>query len=71
MKAETARKLAIRQSQIMERYDYWSYADLLADFDNNEELMLEYIVRQTLEYPEMIISGMLDTMECMLDEMEV
>ena len=69
MKAEMARKLAIRQSQIMERYDHWSYADLLADFDNNEELMLEYLVKQTIECPELIISGMLDTMECMVDEL--
>lgn len=70
MKVETARKLAIRQAQTMERYDHWAYADLLADFDNNEELLLEYLAGQTLNYPDMIISGMLDTMEQMLEELE-
>lgn len=71
MNAEMARKLAVRQAQTMERYDHWSYADVLADFDNNEELLLEYLAKQTQECPEVIIDGMLNTMEQMLEEMEV
>lgn len=70
MKAETARKLAVRQAQTMERYDHWAYADLLADFDNNEELLLEYLVKQTQDCPEIIIDGILNTMEQMLEELE-
>lgn len=70
MKEVDARRLAVRMSQVMERYDHWSYADLLADFDNNEELLLEYQAKMILENPDMVFDGMLDTMEKMIEEME-
>lgn len=64
-----ARQIAIRQMQLMDRYDPWNYADFLADFDNNEELAAEYVAKQILENPVMMFNGLLDTMECMLDEL--
>ena len=69
MKPEIARKLAIRMSQIMERYDKYAYADTLLDYDNSEELMLEDLVGQIESRPEIVFEGMLNTMEQMLDEM--
>ena len=70
MKPEIARSLAVRISMIMERWDHWGYADTLADFDNNEELLLESTVKDISENPAMVMSYLLETMECMLDKME-
>jgi len=71
MKPEMARKLAIRMSQILERYDYYGYKDLLYDYDDSEELMLEDLVGQILSRPEIVFDGMLNTMEQMLSDIEM
>ena len=71
MKPEIARGLAIRISQIAERWDHWGYADTLADYDNNEELLLEQSVKDLTEEPEVVISYLLETMECMLDGLDM
>lgn len=71
MTEKQASSLSIRISQIMDRWDPWSYADTLADFDDNEELLLEYEVKQLLENPAMVIDALLETMECMLEKMEM
>ena len=70
MKPEMARKLAVRMSQVMERYDHWGYQDLLGDYEDSEELMLEELMMQMSNTPEIVFSGMLDTMEQMLDDIE-
>ena len=70
MKESEARGLAVRTVQLMERLDHWNYADLLADFDNNEELLLECQAKMIKEKPEIVFSGLLTTMEKMLEEME-
>lgn len=70
MKPEIARKLAIRMSEIMERYDQYAYADTLMDYDDSEELMLEDLVGQIESRPDIVFDGMLRTMEQMLDELE-
>ena len=69
MKPEIARSLALRLSQTMERWDPYGYADTVADYDNNEELLLEQTVKELTEMPEVVINYLLETMECMLDEM--
>jgi hypothetical protein len=71
VKEAEARAIAIRQMQLMDRYDHWSYADFIADFDNNEELAAEYVVKQIMENPYSMFDGLLDTMEQMLEELEV
>ena len=70
MKPEIARSLAIRMSQIMERYDHYAYADTLMDYDDSEELMLEDLVGQIESRPDIVFDGMLRTMEQMLDELK-
>lgn len=70
MKPEIARQLAIRESEITARYNFFGWSDILSDYGDNEELMLEALTKQTLEYPEIVISGLLDAMEVMLDELE-
>ena len=71
MRIEHARALTIRISQIMERWDPWSYADMIADFGDSEEHMLEYQVNELMNNPVHVIEGLLDTMECMLEKMEM
>ena len=71
MKQEMARKLAIHIAQIMERYDHWGYADALGDYEDSEELFLEDLVGQILTNPEKVIGDLLDTMDAMLEDMEV
>ena len=66
-----ANSLSIRISQIMDRWDPWGYADTLADFDNNEELVLEYQAKALQEHPAMVIDSLLETMECMLEKLEL
>ena len=71
MKPEIARGLACRISSVMERWDPYGYADTVADFDNNEELLLEQNMRELSEVPEVVINYLLETMECMLDKMDM
>ena len=71
MKPEIARALAIRISSLYERWDPYGYADTVADYDNNEEYLLEDSVGELMTHPEIVINYLLETMECMLDEMEV
>jgi len=71
MKPEMARKLAIHIAQVMENYDHWSYYDALGDYDDSEELFLEDLVGQILTNPEKVIGDLLDTMDAMLEDMEV
>ncbi len=66
MKPEIARILALRISQMMEILDPYSYADVVADYDNNEEVLLEHTVKEISETPEVVISYLLDTMDSML-----
>lgn len=67
MTGTKARELAIRISQFYENDDPWSYADVLADFDNNEELVLECTTAQLVDCPELVIEYLLDTLENMED----
>lgn len=69
MKPEIAKRLAIRIAETMERWDPYSYADTVADYDNNEVLLLEQTVKDLTETPEVVINYLLETMDCMLDEM--
>jgi len=71
MKPEIARGLACRISALMERWDPYGYADAVADYDNNEELLLEQNMKELSETPEIVISYLLETMECMLDKMDL
>lgn len=71
MKSEIARGLACRISMLMDRWDPYGYADTLADYDNNEELLLEHTARELSESPEVVVSYLLETMECMLNNMDM
>lgn len=71
MKDVEARRLSIRIAQVAERWDHWSFMDTLADFDNNEELLLEYQAKEISENPVMVFDWLLEVMECMLDNMDM
>ena len=70
MKPEMARKLAIRMSQIMDRYDHYEYVGTLMDYDGYEDLMLDDLVGQIESRPELVFDGILNTMEQMLNELK-
>lgn len=68
MKDVDARKLAIRLNDVMQDWDTYNYADVLADqYDNNEELLLEDLVQQIMNTPETVMNNMLDVMNSMMD----
>jgi len=67
MKDANARKLAIRLNDIMQDWDIYNYADVLDQYDNNEELLLEDLAQQITNTPEVVMNNMLDVMNSMLD----
>ena len=71
MKPKIARSLAIHIAQVMERYDHWGYYDALGDYDDSEELFLEDLVGQILTNPEKVIGDLLDTMDAMMEDLEL
>lgn len=67
VKAEEARKLAIRLAEVMQDWDAYEYANTLADYDNNEELLLEDLEGRIASSPESVMDEMLQVMNNMLD----
>lgn len=63
MSDEQARALAIRINMFYANHDPWSFADTLADFDNNEELLLEQTFKDLQENPDVIIDHLLEILE--------
>ena len=66
MKPEKARELAIRLNDVMQDWDTYGYADVLADYDNNEELLLEDLAGQIASAPEIVMDNMLQVMNGMI-----
>ena len=67
MKPEFARGLAVRLNDIMKDWDTYGYADTLDEYEDSEELLLEDLTVQILNYPETVIDNMLQVMNDMLD----
>lgn len=58
-----ARKLAIRLLDFQENHDLYGYLDLLGDFDNNVDLVLEHIFNNIKNRPEDVIDHLLTILE--------
>lgn len=63
MSDQDARRLALQINEVYQDRDPYEYANILADFDNNEELLLEDIFNTLKTSPEVIIKGLLTAIE--------
>ena len=68
MDIKVAKGLAVRIADLLKRYDDYGYKDMLGDYNDSEDIMLEDLVGQLCSKPERVMHEVLNVLEAVIED---